>query len=278
MLQHVVTGQPLRIPASDYNAFVDVALGRKRPIPSPVQSVSPLPAAAGMLRIRNDSGVTCPRYGILQVDAPVVRPSVRLESWLYRPLMMGIAPAAASIKIAVTDQRLRDGACGLAYTSGACPVRVEMIAESHAAAISIEGDVTMLRSAVAGIVELLWVEPIEERTDSDVAWCMARLGAGAGIHFLHFIVDEILDTIRVKGRRVVPLDRLVKSYVVESVQTIASVDPDVPAADYDPFLREGCWLPAIEDAYGVTVLFYPKPGIRHVDSLAGKLPSECRND
>ena len=74
-LKKVQTGQPLVIPASAYNAFIDAAIDFRQRTAHIGQGAQPAFQQATIILVRNDSGADRQRFEVLGVDGPVIDPS-----------------------------------------------------------------------------------------------------------------------------------------------------------------------------------------------------------
>ena len=68
ILKKVVDGDPLKIPASTYNAFIDVAEANRRRALDVQRGAATAEVKPGQVLVLNDSGNDCDRFGVL--DGP----------------------------------------------------------------------------------------------------------------------------------------------------------------------------------------------------------------
>ena len=133
ILQKVKPGDPLRIPARTFNAFVDAAIDHQRrqrtsQTTAPPRSMSgdASPNAGNVVIIRNDSGQDRQRFEILGIDAPVFLPSDHLEEFKRQIAFACVTPVldAHAERFAILSEPVRAGAIGRAWVGGVCPVQV----------------------------------------------------------------------------------------------------------------------------------------------------------
>ena len=67
-----------------------------------------------------------------------------------------------------------------ACVDGVCVIRVRMVDEAHTSADVAVGVASRLESGDSGTARLLWIEPVEDRQDPEIAWTVARIGGGGG--------------------------------------------------------------------------------------------------
>jgi hypothetical protein len=201
-LQKVLPGQRVRIPARTWNAFIDAArmveqqqdvFGRQR-----------VPRQADLVLVRNETGKNCPWGGIVGIAGPVITPKRNKDEFRRTAALRGVLPQAEHAgRFAVLREPLPDSALGEACLSGACVTRVEMADESHVAADVLPGASDRLRSAATGPAQLLWIEPVGQREDPQIAWVIARLGGGSTNQLWRArIIDFSGDNLHWIGRRV----------------------------------------------------------------------------
>ncbi len=180
-LNKVRSGDPLVIPASTFNAFVDVALEQQRRQHSTSRERERAAQPAGLVPVRNESGGDRGRFDVLGITGPVLTPTENLDAFKSRVVLHGGVPQAAHAgRFVILTEPIAASAIGRAFVDGVCPVRVEMDDESHGFADVAAGATTTLRSAASGTAQLLWVQPQEARDDPAIAWTIVRIGGGGG--------------------------------------------------------------------------------------------------
>lgn len=177
----VHTGEPMRIPAKAYNAFVDAALGRSRDAFTrpgrPLRENAP-----DVVLIKNESGASRSRFDVLGISGPIISRDDNDSEFKSRIALRGTTPTTATHagKFAILAEPLIDDAIGRAHIAGVTIARVRMVNEAHTAADVDDGETAQLASGESGAVSLLWVEPVDDRDDPEIAWCIIRFGGGGG--------------------------------------------------------------------------------------------------
>jgi hypothetical protein len=180
-LKKVRPGDPLVIPATTFNAFVDAA----RDIADRRNSAQLDPGRdyrqADIVLIRNDSGADRARCEVLGIAGPIVKPGDNTDVFKERVALKGVSPGAEHVgRFAILLEPLVASAVGRACVAGVCVVKVKMNDEAHTFAEVKSGQTTMLDSAASGTACLLWIQPSDERENPQIAWTVARLGGGGG--------------------------------------------------------------------------------------------------
>src|SRR5687767_6404179 len=92
-LRHVSPGDPLKVEASTFNAFVDAAVfareQRHKNKFAPRET-----AQSGIVLVQNRSGENVPQYGVLGIDEPLILPAQNGSEFLSRVMFKGVKPAA----------------------------------------------------------------------------------------------------------------------------------------------------------------------------------------
>ncbi len=173
-IQKVRPGQPLRIPATAYNAFVDAAVAHKDQ--QDLTGRDPLRGArqAGIVSVKNTTAGTVPRLGVLGIDGPLFTPTANLNEFKSRVLISGVAPTVAdhTSSFVITLEPIAAGKIGRAYAAGVCPVQVNITDEVHQFA-DVNGSTANLESYGRGDAKILWREAA-----TGTVWTLVRLGAG----------------------------------------------------------------------------------------------------
>ncbi len=177
----VLAGQRFAISASTFNTLVDAAEDAKR---RQLAALSPGLAQVhtpGHVLIENASGAARAQFDVLGVADVPIRPADNLVEFTRRFLLQGVTPTAShSGRFAVLLEPLAKNRIGRAVVAGPAFVHVKMNNETDGAADVLAGDAAKLSSCLSGSATLLWVEPVADRTDPQIAWAIARLGGGGG--------------------------------------------------------------------------------------------------
>jgi hypothetical protein len=159
----VRTGDPLRIPAAAYNAFIDAAHLARRIDPDALRDPALPGAREHLVLVRNDSGEDLPRFGILGIAGPIIEPGAEgnEDEFKRRAAIIGAAITATDEyvgRFVVAREPIASGRIGWAVIRGATPAMVNVIDEDHGHADTYP-DEQFLRSGFTGAARILWKEP-----------------------------------------------------------------------------------------------------------------------
>jgi hypothetical protein len=175
-LKKVKPGDPLVIPASTFNTFVDVAGDFLRRQHQQGQTGTPAGRQSGIVLVKNTSGADRNRFDILGVDGVVIAPADNLDGFKNQVALVGVTPASSHAgRFVILQEPIVAGEVGLAVAAGVCPVKVNVAAESDTLAEAVTGDAGKLASGATGSAIILWKE-----TGTGVKWAVVRLGSPAG--------------------------------------------------------------------------------------------------
>ncbi len=178
-LRKVKTGDPLRIPAGAYNAFVDAAVDHRRRQHDESREPQRLRRDNDVILVLNSTESTVPRFGVLAITDPIFHPDDALE--LERVAFTGALPQAEHAgKFAILLETAAPGAIVRAAMGGVVPARVSMVDPGHEYADVAPGQAGWLNSGVSGAAQILWVES----SLSPVRRAFARLPSIAGVSCL----------------------------------------------------------------------------------------------
>ena len=181
-IEKVQPGQPMRIPASTYNAMVEAAQdfqGKLRGIGS-----DPLKSSRyeGTVRVRNSTATAFDRFGVVGLGEMVISHEDNAQSFYSRPTFEAEAPLRSDVlnygkhvaKMAVVQEPIRSGAIGWAKVAGLTPVQVNIVNNYDDIAIVQSGNTTSLKSWTSGEsgASILW----HKAGETGVQWCLALLG------------------------------------------------------------------------------------------------------
>ncbi len=180
-LNKVKSGDPLVIPAATFNTFIDAARDfqqRQRATSREAQRES---RQTGIVLVRNESGADRARFDVLGIAGPIIKPVDNAGEFTNRFSLRGALPSVTHAgRFAVLLEPAKDQAIVRAVVDGVTVVRVRMNDEAHGSADIEIGQAGQLTSGDAGAARLLWVEPVEDRQDPEIAWTVARVGGGGG--------------------------------------------------------------------------------------------------
>ena len=177
-LAKVRSGQPMRIPASAYNAFVDAAKANKG-VKQDAKRGMRREQTGGVTLIKNTSGATIQRFGVLGVDGPVFLPSDSLDAFKRDVALTGSTPVAVSHtgKFVVALEPIAAGDIGKACAEGVCITQVNFpdpnVSDPQFAEIS-NGVTANLVAKHRGDAEILWHEGVPG--GGGTVWAIVRIG------------------------------------------------------------------------------------------------------
>ena len=171
-LRKVNPGDPQRIPAAAYNAFIDAAR-EARNRQHNIRAGGPGEGwPAGTVPVKNASGADVGRFGVLGLAGVLYGPDDNLEGFKNQPVLSGETPTADHAgAFVVLLEPVADGKVGLGVVAGAVVVRVNVSNAEHQHADVDAGSTARLASGVAGSAQIAWVE---EGTGEK--WAVVRLG------------------------------------------------------------------------------------------------------
>lgn len=175
-LKKVQSGQPLVIPASAYNAFVDAAVDFRQRTAHLGQGAQPSSQQASIVLVRNDSGSNQNRLAVLGIDTPIIDPATNLNEFKKRVALSCVTPTADTHegKFVVLAEPIASGKIGRAYAAGVCPVQLLVIDEDAAEyeyADIFDGVAGGLFASPSGSASILWKEE-----GTGVKWAVIRFG------------------------------------------------------------------------------------------------------
>lgn len=194
----VQTGDPLRIPAPAYNAFLDAAAYTKAQLTSPTRSPNGGLSDAAIVLVRNLTGGNLPLGAIVQLGSILVDvPSASDPSKILQDVVVeGVAPSAGSFRaIGVLRDAIPDGKIGRVQVEGVVPARLFLDSVDHRFADVIAGS-TLLRSRSFGRFEILSLASgaTASGSEADLRWALVRRLAGESVRFLARITAAVEET------------------------------------------------------------------------------------
>ena len=212
-LKHVQSGQPMRIPASDWNKIIDATRAHyERQAPgSGANAAASAGPQTGIIYVKNASGADQDRFAVLGIDTPIILPdnsaSGHEEEFKRQVAVSCVTPVVPthSGKFVILTEPLADGAIGRAYIDGVCVVRLRV---SHNLNTGMQADVvdndsTFLELKAGGAAHVIWRE--EVTSSPGECWAIVRLGpatrdgywariygsADQSGHIWHYGFDEV---------------------------------------------------------------------------------------
>jgi hypothetical protein len=176
---HVQPGQPLRIPAPDYNAAMDAAAAHARRVQGGQPPVRARYRDAGTVTIYNATGSDLNRFGVICIDAMRIGPTDNLDQFQSRALFSASTPATGDDGLfAVAIEPIPAGEIGRAVVSGATPVKLYIDDTGHKFADIRNADATRLETRETGTARILWRA---SGTSGDEVWAEVLLGSTATV-------------------------------------------------------------------------------------------------
>jgi len=173
-LVKVHRGQPLRIAAETFNAFVDAAQANRDRQSLQAARTSGVDVPAGSVLVRNMSGADQVRFAILAIDGIVIAPTDNELEFQNRPAFDVTAPAADDTsRIVILAEPVSDGKLGRAIVAGVTPVRLDVEDENHEFAGAGEDLTLNLQSKDSGIARILWKD-----SGTGLKWAIVQFPAG----------------------------------------------------------------------------------------------------
>lgn len=156
----VQSGDPLVIPASAYNAFVDAAEAHRRSRRVLRQPPTDDRRPAEVVLVRNSSGSDVGRFGILGIDGVVIGPDINEAEFASHWALDGDTPTASDHRgrFVVTLEPIATGKIGRATVRGVVPVNLSLTNDTDRFADVKDSDATQLQSCAWGSAEILWVD------------------------------------------------------------------------------------------------------------------------
>jgi hypothetical protein len=256
-LAKVSPGQPLRIPAETFNAFVDAAVAYQASRTSrQAEGGANLPAA-GIVTVRNDSGADQDRFAVLGIGSPLILPTENAAAFQERVAMAVVAPDKDTHvdRICILQEPVAAGKLGRGLILGVTPVRLDVQAEDDRVAAVVTGETGSLKTGITGVARILWKE-----SGTGEVWGIVQIPAGGGDALPE---GQALDTLRIvpdaEGNPV-PTFQAVLAWGQIAVRSPShSLDGLGEATWVTPTTDDGALFdpaPADADGFGSTVGFY----------------------
>jgi len=167
-----ISGQPLRVPARTWNAFLEAARSHRDRQEDLGREARPL-GDSGIVLVKNATGSDVGRFSVLGIDGVLITPEDNEAEFLSRTALTGVTPTTDHRgRFVVLLEPLRGGVLGRAVVTGPAPVQINVNHEDHGWADVKEGDATQLESARTGAALVLWKE-----SGTGTKWAVVLLGA-----------------------------------------------------------------------------------------------------
>jgi len=163
MLKKVHPGDPMRIPASTYNLFVDAARNYQRNrMTRGAGHPRPGSTDSGVALFRNDSGADVGRYNVLGIDGVFPTYEENRQEFKHGPALLCSTPSAElhTGKFLITLEPAADGQFARGMVMGICCVQVYLEDLNHTWADVYDGSRYSLKSGPSGAAQILWREDV----------------------------------------------------------------------------------------------------------------------
>ncbi|MCG3181833.1 MAG: hypothetical protein BIFFINMI_04268 [Phycisphaerae bacterium] len=180
-IRKVKPGDPLRIPAAAFNAFVDAAEDLRRRQHDQSAGVQPVGSQTVIVPIKNNSGGDLGRFAVLGIDGPIFTPADSEDGFKNRIALVGVAPADPTHlgRFAILTEPIANGKIGQAAVAGVCVAKVDVQAEDDGFADIGDGSTASLTCGPSGAATILWKE-----SGTGEKWAIVRFGGGGGAGLL----------------------------------------------------------------------------------------------
>ncbi|HEV56346.1 MAG TPA: hypothetical protein ENN87_02470 [Phycisphaerales bacterium] len=177
-LNKVQPGDPLVIPATTFNAFVEAAADHRAHQHEQRQSPAQRSPHSCIIRVRNDGTSVIPRFGVLGINGPVFNPASQPEAFKNEPVISGVIPSTTGAqhrgRFVIAQEPLQSGQIGRAVLSGLTPVQLNVPDESYPWRLAdiqngSSAVLTVMRSGGAAVI--LW-----RQAGTGMVWAMVHLG------------------------------------------------------------------------------------------------------
>ena len=146
-LQKVRRGDPLVIPATTFNTFIDVAQDFRQRQRSAQRRAQRERHDTGIVLVLNESGTDRERFDVLGIDGVIIKPIDNADEFQQRVAIRGTVPSVTHVgRFVVLLEPLVDGRIGRACIDGVYAVSVRMIDEAHQSAEVAVGQPSELQS------------------------------------------------------------------------------------------------------------------------------------
>ena len=174
-LRKVQAGDPMRIPARTFNAFIDAAVATQNQQRSGTGGERAVPTTSTIL-IRNDSGSEQAQFAVLGIDSVIIDPDDNDKVFRQQPMLACTTPTRADHlgRFVILTEPVAAAGIARAWASGICITTLAMVDSTHTCADVTDGDPSKLTSVPSGGAEILW----REMAASPV-WAIVRLGGAS---------------------------------------------------------------------------------------------------
>lgn len=205
-LSKVKAGDPLRIPAPTYNAFVDAARAHRTGRHTLGRTTRPELRQGVIVPIKNNSGSDRARYDILGLNGSLFSPTTDLASFQREIAMKGVAPAAGTHEgnFAVLLEPVAVGSVGQAAIAGQTIVKVyvpDTDAEGYKFAEIGDAQTGYLVKSAEGSARVVCIE-----SGTGTKWAVVSFGNLGTHNLLSGVHADAKDEDVVRGDVIVGVD------------------------------------------------------------------------
>lgn len=170
----VLPGQKLRIPAEAFNGFIDAATYVRARQHNSETDVPESFRQTSIVRVRNTTDETVPRFGILALGESIIQPEDNESEFKNTVAFEGSKPTdpVEPGKYAILLEPLAKDAMGRGIVAGVTPVRLKVNPEQLYDFAEVEKDTfERLINVPHGSARVLWVEDNEDKE----RWAVVRI-------------------------------------------------------------------------------------------------------
>jgi hypothetical protein len=173
------SGDKLEIPAAAWNACLDAAEAHRQGGAPPPANGPQQFRQADIVLVKNSSGSTVSRFGVLGISGVIFTPSAALASFQNQVAFTGVTPTTADHKgkFVICLEPIANGKVGRAWIAGVCQVEIDVTDAAHKFAEVKNSDRTQLASSGSGSARILY-SPGGTGTKS----CVVRFGNHTDCH------------------------------------------------------------------------------------------------
>ncbi|MGE4157605.1 MAG: hypothetical protein AB7F75_00745 [Planctomycetota bacterium] len=174
-LNKVASGQPFRMKAATFNAFVDAARDYQERASGTASTLRRHDTKSGILFVRNDSGSDQDQFAVLGVDDLVINPGDDEQEFRARVVLSGKTPDKAKHRgrFSIYAEPVEAGKIGKAYVDDVAQVRLLVPQEQEDCRFAEidDGTAAHLKAANYGSATILWREG-----GTGEQWAVVRIG------------------------------------------------------------------------------------------------------
>ena len=175
--KRVVSGDTLEIRAAAWNACLDAAEAHRQGASPPLVNGPQQFRQADIVLVKNSSGSTVSRFGVLGISGVIFTPSAALASFQNQVAFTGVTPTTADHKgkFLVCLEPIANGKVGRAWIAGVCQVQVDVTDAMHKFVDVKNSDRTKLSSGSSGSARILY-----SPGGTGTKWCVVRINDPSG--------------------------------------------------------------------------------------------------